>query len=574
MRQATTIPTDQGPASRGGALRKLNELRRISLRTLARASLGGRGLDRLRAIVMRVGLTGADQCVASLSNFGVGVAVARVAGIAAFGAYSLAYVAWLAMAGIHRALVAEPMAIDNDVRREDARASVRLGLAGELALGAGLGGLVLLIGVLLLALRQHAYGVGFVAVAPWVPCLLIQDYWRWVAFMKAAPGKALANDLLFDGVQAVAFLLLFVLGLRSSVLAIGTWGLGALAGSIFGLWQHSVTPLARGGIARMRQRWTISRGLLGVSVTNWGASQIYVVLTGAMLGPAGLGGLRAAQSLVSGPTFVFLQAGGMIGLPEASRGLHERGWKGMQTVGRAVTGAGVLSIVLVGLVVLVFGRNLLILLYGSQFGRFESTADILVLSVLIATMSLGAILALKTTKLTGLLFGCSMLSLVVSAVAVVVLVPLFGLDGAAFAAVARNSTSSMTQIVLHRRRSRRAAEVLLASRGAPSGRDLVAVGSSNGSTNGSANGSANSATNGSTNGSTNGPTNGSVNGALPVTTDERHSSDGEGATTTAPPVPAIVGELDLPSLEARPGSHGARLVSPNERDPSVQWWRA
>jgi O-antigen/teichoic acid export membrane protein len=403
-------------------------------------------------------VTATDQCVASLSNFAVGVAIARIAGIAALGAYSLAYVIWLALADVHRSLVTDPMAIENDVRRTDPRQEIRIGMAAELSLGLGLAAPVAALGLALLLGGQHAYGVAFLALAPWLPFLLVQDYWRWVGFMKGEPEKALVNDVVFDVVQAGAFGLLFVVGLRSSVLAIGAWGVGALAGSLLGLRQHAVGPAIRGGIDRMRRRWGMTRWLLGGSLTTWGASQAYVVLTGAMLGPAGIGGLRAALSLVNGPSVVLLQAGGSVGLPEASRALREHGWGGLQRVERIVSAASVASVVAVGLVVLFFGRTLLVVLYGHQFAKFASTADLLALSVLIGTLSVGAVLALKATRLTGMLFRKSALSLVTSIVSVAVLVPLFGVLGAAGAAVARSSTSSVSTWLLHLRFSRRAAE--------------------------------------------------------------------------------------------------------------------
>lgn len=403
-------------------------------------------------------VTATDQCVASLSNFAVGVAVARIAGIAALGAYSLAYVIWLALADVHRSLVTDPMAIENDVRRPDPRHEIRIGMAAELSLGLGLAVPVAVIGVALVIGGQHAYGVSFLALAPWLPFLLLQDYWRWVAFMKATPEKALVNDVVFDVVQGGMFAALFLAGLRSSVLAIGAWGIGALAASLFGLRQHAVAPAFRGGIDRMRRRWAMTRWLLGGSLTTWGASQAYVVLTGAILGPAGIGGLRAALSLVNGPSVVLLQAGGSVGLPEASKALHERGWRGLQRVERIVTAASLASVVAVGLVVLLFGRTLLVVLYGHQFARFASTADLLALSVLIGTSSVGAVLALKATRLTGMLFRKSALSLVASVVSVAVLVPFFGVLGAAGAAVARSSTSCVSTWLLHLRFSRKAAE--------------------------------------------------------------------------------------------------------------------
>jgi len=408
----------------------------------------------------RFGLAATDQCVSSLSNFAVGVAVARLAGIAALGAYSLAYVMWLIVADVHRSLITDPMAIENDLHDPQAVRHVRIGLAAELSLGLSMALPFALGGAILLWTGQHAYGECFLALAPWLPLLLVQDYWRWVGFMKSRPGQALANDGVFDVVQALAFVLLFFAGVRSSVLAIEAWGLGALAGACFGLVQHSVLPTLRGGVGRIWHRWSMSKWLVGESATTWGASQAYLILAGAMLGPAALGGLKAAQSLVSGPSLVLLQAGGSVGLPEASRALKERGWPGLRRVQRVITGAGLLSVGLIGLVVVLFGRQLLEFLYGHQFGRFGHIADVLALSMFLGAMSLGAILSLKTTKLTKYLFRRGAIALVVSVVATVVLVPFFGLAGAAAAAVARASTSAVGCLTLHWRHSRRAAEQL------------------------------------------------------------------------------------------------------------------
>ncbi|MGH9006694.1 MAG: hypothetical protein ACRDV6_03105 [Acidimicrobiales bacterium] len=411
-------------------------------------------------MTVRFGLAATDQCVSSLSNFAVGVAVARLAGIAALGAYSLAYVLWLVVADVHRSLITDPMAIENDLHDPQAPRHVRIGLAAELSLGLAMALPFALGGAILLGTGQHAYGECLLALAPWLPVLLVQDYWRWVGFMKSRPGQALANDGVFGAVQTIAFLLLFFAGIRSSVLAVEAWGLGALAGACFGLVQHSVLPTLRGGVQRIRLRWSMSKWLVGESAATWGASQAYLILAGAMLGPAALGGLKAAQSLVSGPSLVLLQAGGSVGLPEAARALKERGWPGLRRVQRVITGAGLLSVGTIGLVVVLFGRQLLEFLYGHQFGRFGHIADVLALSVFLGTMSLGAILSLKTTRLTKFIFRRGAISLVVSVIATVVLVPFFGLAGAASAAVARAATSSIGCLTLHWRHSRRAAEQL------------------------------------------------------------------------------------------------------------------
>lgn len=413
-----------------------------------------------KRISVRAGLTTIDQGVASVSNFAVGVAVARVAGIAGLGAYSLAYTAWLVLAAMHRSLITDPMAIENDLGQPNATAHVRSGLAAELVLGTGCVIVFAALGGILLATGQHAYGVGFVAIAPWLPFLLAQDYWRWVGFMKAQPGKSLSNDCFFLVIQVVMFALLFALGIRSTVLAIGAWGFGAFAGAAFGLWQYRTRPTVHLGAKRIRMRWQMSKWLLGSSTSAWGASQAYVVLAGIILGPVGLGGLKAASSLINGPSLVLVQAGGSVGLPEASRALADRGWPGLRKVERVVTLAGVLSVGAIGLVILFYGKALLTLFYGHQFGRFASIADILAASILVSTLGLGAILSLKTTKQSRHLFKMGLVNLCGSVTAVLILAPLLGLKGAAASTLVASSLTTGTVLSLHWRRSRREAERL------------------------------------------------------------------------------------------------------------------
>lgn len=421
-------------------------------------------LERFRPIGHRVVLTATDQGVASLSNFAVGIAIARIAGIAALGAYSLAYVVWLAGADFHRSLVVEPMAIENDAWDQDANERITTGLASELVLGVVIGCAIAAAGAAFLVAGQRDYGVAFLAVAPWIPCLLVQDYWRWVAFMKAAPGRALANDAVFDVFEGVGFALLLLGGVHSSVLAIDAWGVGALAGAVLGLRQHSVVPTFRDGLAGVRRRWRMSKWLFGASIAHWCSSQAYLLFTGLLLGPVAIGGLKAAQGIVNGPSLVLFQLGGNIGLPEASRALHARGWTGLRRVERTLTMAAVLCVAVVVVVVFLFGRELLVDVYGPQFGRFASTADVLSVSVLLSAVQFGAVLSLKATKLTGTIFKNSALMLVVSVVAAGVLVPLFGVLGAACAVAVRTGMTSSTTLWLHWRHSQHEADRLFGAR--------------------------------------------------------------------------------------------------------------
>ena len=378
----------------------------------------------------RAVLTLMDQGFSSVSNFAVVVIVARIAGASGLGGFSFAYAGWLILAALHRSLITDPMMIEGD-HHTDVSGAMARGLAAEIVLGVAGAAFVVATGVVLLLAGQHTFGIAMVALAPWLPLLVVQDYWRWAGFMQARPGSALANDTVFNCVQGALFGFLIVTHAHSVVIVIASWGLGGTAGAVFGLRQFRVAPSLSGGVALLRSRWSLSKWLAGTSVANWGSTQAYMLVAGAILDPAGLGGLKAAQTLVTGPALVLLMAGGSIGTPEATRAYAERGWPGLTRVARIV---GVLSVASLGLgtvVMAVWGRSLLSLIYGPGFAHLQLAAVLIGLSNVVRGLSVGPILVLKSTRNTRYVFHAVVITLVISLASVAVLAPLYKVNGAA-----------------------------------------------------------------------------------------------------------------------------------------------
>lgn len=420
-------------------------------------------LERLRhgpngSLSIRFGVTAADQSLSSLSNFAVGLAAARVAGAAGLGVYALVYAVWQVVASMHRSLITDPMAIENDLHQADAARRVRAGLAGELWLGLVAAAAFAVTGVVMLALGQHQFGLAFLCLSPWLPCLVAQDYWRWVGFMSAQPKKSLVNDIVFDAIQALAFVLLLVAGVHTSLVAVWAWGVGAAGGALYGLVQFKVRPTLRGGVELLVRRWKLSRWLVAGNLTSTATNQSTAVLTGAFLGPTGIGGLKAATSLMAGPALVLVQATGSIGLPEASRALHERGWPGLRRVERFVTAVGVLGVAAIAVIVFCFGHWLLVHIYGQSFGKYAGAADVLAVAGIATSLSLGAILCLKATRKGHLLLPATTATVVVSIVTAVLLIPRYGVMGAAVATLIPCAFRTVGLLVSHWTWSRKAAE--------------------------------------------------------------------------------------------------------------------
>ena len=160
--------------------------------------------------------------------------------------------------------------------------------------------------------------------------------------------------------------------------------------------------------------------MAGERAASWGASQLYLIVAGAMLGPAALGGLKAAQGLVIGPTNVVINAGGSFGLPEVTRQLAERGWVGMVRVSRMVTGAGVSAALACAVAVLLAAPTLMRVLYGPDFVPYAASARIFAVSVVVLSFGVGPILTLTATRRVVSLFVVQLARLALSVVLTVV----------------------------------------------------------------------------------------------------------------------------------------------------------
>jgi O-antigen/teichoic acid export membrane protein len=380
-------------------------------------------------------LTLIDQGLSSLSNFAVGVVIARVVGASGLGGFALAYAGWLILAALDRSLITDPMAIDGDVRTKRIRGPVEQGLAAELLMGIGGGVILAAIGGALCLLNAEAFGIAMLALAAWLPMLAAQDYWRWIGFLTRHPGRSLANDVVFNCAMAVALGIVFLTHVHSIAAVVGAWGLGATAGAIFGLRQYRVRPIISGGLALIRHRWSFSKWLAANSLVTSAGNQAYVVIEGIFLGAAGLGGLNAAAALVWGPVGVLIQAGGSLGLPEAGRAYADKGWVGLRRVANIVTLAGFLSVGLWVAVIFGWGQFLLSEVYGPSFAHLQVTAIICAIGLCWSPLLLGPVLVLKTTRNTRPLFRVQVFVLFVSLGSVAVLSALYGVNGAAGALI-------------------------------------------------------------------------------------------------------------------------------------------
>lgn len=373
-----------------------------------------------------------DQLVSSGSNFLVSVAVGRFGGATELGGFAVALFVWLAVIGINRAVLTEPLIIiESDL---DSPVNLRRALAAQLAVGLVLGAVVGTVGLGLVLADVSGIGGPLLALGVVLPVLLTQDLWRALSFGVHRPERALVNDLVFTAVQVVLMGALIVAGCTSSPWFVIAWGVGAAAGVVVGMVQFRARPARRPRTELLREMWPMSRWLLRDFATLFGAREAYLLVIAAFVTGAEFGGLRAAESLV-GPAYVILLSGGNVALPGATRAFREHGCAGLARYSRRV------NIVVGGAqfaysaLLAIFGPWLMVTIYGAEFEPYTYLVWFAAARCAIAVIPFGASIAIKVAGLAREMFHARLWVTIISVPTAVVVSAVFGLEGAAVASL-------------------------------------------------------------------------------------------------------------------------------------------
>ncbi|MET9350001.1 hypothetical protein [Streptomyces termitum] len=258
----------------------------------------------------------ADQAASSVSNFAVGVYVARSLGLAAFGVFSLAWVTYGVVLNVSRGVATDPLVVrfsgapDADWRRAAGRSS-----GAALGLGGAVGALFVLVGLGL----GGEVGAAFGCLGVVLPALLLQDAWRFAFFAAGAGRRAFVNDV----VWAVALVPAMVVAARVGSVAafVLAWGGSAAVAAGYGCLQSGLRPRLAGARGWLHEHRDLGYRYLVENVSNSGASQLRAYGLGTLAGVGAVGAVRGAELLL-GPFLAVLMGLSLVTVAEAARVLR------------------------------------------------------------------------------------------------------------------------------------------------------------------------------------------------------------------------------------------------------------
>lgn len=277
----------------------------------------GSGSAAKRAIVGRLSWGLADQAVCSLTNFAVGIYVARALGLTAFGVFSLAWVTYGVVLGVARGLATDPLVVRfSGVPHDQWRTAAARASGTALGVGCAIGAVCAVVG---LAVGGRV-GLAFAALGVVLPGLLLQDAWRFSFFAAGAGRKACLNDLLGGLALIPAMLVADRVGhVAAFVLA---WGAAAAVAAGYGCFQSGIRPQVAGARGWLRAHRDLGYRYLIENVGVSGAAQLRAYGLGVIVGVGAVGVIRGSELLL-GPFLAVLMGLSLVTVAEAARVLRQ-----------------------------------------------------------------------------------------------------------------------------------------------------------------------------------------------------------------------------------------------------------
>ena len=269
-----------------------------------------------RAAAGRLSWGLADQAVSSLTNFAVGIYVARSLGLTAFGIFSIAWVTYGVVLNVSRGLSTDPLVVRfsgvaaDSWRDATARASgtaLRVGvLAGMVSVLAGIA-------------MGGQLGAAFAALGVVLPALMLQDSWRFAFFAAGQGRKAFVNDMVWAAAMVPS--MFFAAQRQSLVGFVLAWGLSGALAAAYGGVQAGVWPRWSGVRGWLREHSDLGTRYLVENVSLSAAAQVRLYGVGVIAGLAAVGAIRGAE-LLMGPFLAVLMGLSLVTVPEAARVLR------------------------------------------------------------------------------------------------------------------------------------------------------------------------------------------------------------------------------------------------------------
>jgi O-antigen/teichoic acid export membrane protein len=293
--------------------------------------------------------------------------------------------------------------------------------------------LVLVISALVIGTCGYSptFASTFLGLSASIPFVFMLWITRYAFYMEQAPGRAATGSLLYCALVLSATWAVNNRGALSPCTAFLTIGTAAALTAAFNVWR--LQPIfVRTGSTRASQvwrtHWGYGRWSLSSVALRWVPTNITYPLTGAFLGIADVGGLKAVQNLLM-PFMNGASSLSVLFQPYASGVFGKSGRSGVRAPVLFVSLFFLLGGILYGFALHILRHQVFGLLYRGRFLEYGFLVPWACASVVLTACSYGAIVGLRAIQRPSSVFVGSCASSIASVVLGTLGVRLFGLRG-------------------------------------------------------------------------------------------------------------------------------------------------
>lgn len=424
------------------------------------------GRSRVRKLIgwaMKGGMAMLDQGLISGSNFVIGILLARWMAPDEYGAYAVAFAAFLLLVMLYQSWLLEPMAVfGSSVYRDSIRGYlktlVRLHLATSVLIF-----LVLCVAAgVAFALKQPGGLPGALfGVAVTAPCVFLFWLARRTFYLELSPAPAVVGALCYCIITLGGLYVAFRWHGLSPLIAILLMGLGGLGTSVllFGYLKLRL-PVGSGtpGLGEAcRRHWGYGRWALASAAMMWIPANVFYPVLSSLWGLAQAGELKALTNLAA-PMLQIYAALSSLFLPYAARVQAREGSAGAQAVVRRISLLCVSGAIVYWTVLLLFRGPVFHFLYSGRYLEVAHLLPVVAVGSIAGSAFFGPATVLRAMESPISVFGATFAS---SCIALIVGIPatkFLGLRGAVWSMALADSLALVVALILFRRKLRSAAE--------------------------------------------------------------------------------------------------------------------
>ncbi len=396
--------------------------------------------------MIKVGISLADHGVSSGSNFLLNILLARWLSPSDYGAFALSFAIFLFIAGLHNALVTEPMTVLglSEFRRH---LQSYLGATFWLHLSIAFGMAVpVVIGSAFLtdhSLRSTVFWMGLT-----LPCTLLALFVRRLFYTRIEVGRALLASILYALTLLTGTSLVQITNLLSPGIA---YVVMAVAGLITGVILYNRVVLFSGSFCQvLSAHWKYGRWLLVTGLLLGSANHFQIFFVGSFLGLDDVGALRAMLNFVLPLTQVITAAGALV-VPLLARDYGDGKLLSLRRKGMVILGVLSLTAMVYEGVLAILAGTLEHLVYGGKYGQSTWLIPVLGLIGVFSALASGFSFVLRAIQRPEHYLIAGLVAAPVGLISAVGLTWLWGLGGAAASLVIYYAAGLAVALLLYQR---------------------------------------------------------------------------------------------------------------------------